>query len=123
MAPDSHNYQIVKELDTRYAIALGFCADGDPDDVYDNVEDARLHDNVPNGVPVLTKGNLCAHTLCLPTGTVHKGSRLLRTFLALERSLCGAEVNPITPGTTIIGVPASAQSAPRRRKRIGWVRF
>ena len=37
----TNNYQIVKELDTRYAIALGFCADGDPDDVYDNVEDAR----------------------------------------------------------------------------------
>ena len=37
----TNNYQIVKELDTRYAIALGFCADGDPDDVYNNVEDAR----------------------------------------------------------------------------------
>lgn len=37
----TNNHQIVKELDTRYAIALGFCADGDPDDVYNNVEDAR----------------------------------------------------------------------------------
>ena len=35
------NLTIVKELDSRYAVVLGFCTKGDLDTVYDNEAEAR----------------------------------------------------------------------------------